>query len=114
MRDRVRHLDYSMGDRLKNETVASLDCVGDTNDLWLDATAGRVYLSGGEGLVSVFARGNGGDYQPLARVSTAPGARTSYFAADTRMLYVAAPHRGQQKAELLVFRASRIRADVTE
>jgi hypothetical protein len=35
--------------------VANLPTVGDADDLFQDATAGRVYVSGGEGMVEVFA-----------------------------------------------------------
>lgn len=85
------------------KTVDAIDCVGDTDDVWYDAAAARVYVSGGEGFVSVFARAPGGRLKPLAKIPTASGARTSLFSADTRMLYVAVPHRGKQAAEIRAF-----------
>jgi hypothetical protein len=35
-------------------TIASLDSSGDTDDIFYDATAKRIYVSGGEGAISVF------------------------------------------------------------
>lgn len=87
--------------------VDVLDCVGDTDDIWFDSAAGRVYVSGGEGFVSVFARAGGGHYKPAGRTPTAPGARTSLFAADTGTLYVAVPHRNGQRAEIRAYAPER-------
>lgn len=84
------------------KAVDEQDCAGDTDDVWYDAAAARVYLSGGAGLVSVFSLENGRIKSQL-EVRTAPGARTSLFAPETGMLYVAVPHRGNQHAEIRVF-----------
>ena len=86
------------------KAVQTLDCVGDTDDVWYDAAAGRVYVSGGAGAVSIFSSGDGHHYTPAARVPTAPGARTSFFAPDLGTLFVAVPHRGAQNAELRVLK----------
>jgi hypothetical protein len=80
-----------------------LNCVGDTDDLFYDATLKRIYVSGGEGFLSVFQQDSNG-YHPLARIPTAPGARTSLFVADLKRLYLAVPHRGAQRAEIRVYR----------
>lgn len=87
--------------------VDVLDCVGDTDDVWFDGAAGRVYVSGGEGFVSIFTLAEGGHYKPAGRTRTAPGARTSLFAADTGTLYVAVPHRGSQRAEIRAYAPER-------
>ena len=85
------------------KVVHAQPCAGDTDDVWYDVAAARVYVSGGAGLVSVFARGEDGRLKPLSEVRTAPGARTSLFAPETSMLYVAVPHRGNQGAEIKVY-----------
>src|SRR5713101_3962021 len=82
------------------KTVASVDIVGDTDDLFYDAAAKRIYVSGGEGGVNVISQTTPDIYSVAGQVTTAPGARTSFFVPDTRMLYVAVPRRGAQKAEL--------------
>ncbi len=85
------------------KTVATLDIVGDTDDLFFDAANKRIYVSGGEGRVTVISQTTPDTYNVAGQVTTAPGARTSFFVPETRMLYVAVPHRGAQKAELRVF-----------
>jgi DNA-binding beta-propeller fold protein YncE len=91
-------LDMEMG-----KTVATVDIVGDTDDLFYDAANKRIYVSGGEGRVTVISQTNADMYNVVGQVTTAPGARTSFFVPETRTLYVAVPHRGQQKAELRAF-----------
>jgi DNA-binding beta-propeller fold protein YncE len=85
------------------KTVASLDIVGDTDDLFYDAANKRLYVSGGEGRVTVISQTSADIYDVAGQVATAPGARTSFFVRETGRLYVAVPHRGAQKAELRVF-----------
>jgi len=82
------------------KTTASLECSGDTDDLFYDAKLQRVYLSGGDGSISVFQRLAPDRYQPLAKIPTAAGARTCLFVADLGCLYLAVPHRSQQQAEV--------------
>jgi len=88
------------------KTVATLDIVGDTDDLFYDAANKRIYASGGELHITVISQTNGDLYQVLGDVLTAPGARTSFFVPETGTLYVAVPQRHEQKAELRVFRVT--------
>jgi DNA-binding beta-propeller fold protein YncE len=83
--------------------VASVGIVADTDDLFYDAANKRIYVSGGEGRVTVISQVSADNYDVAGQVATAPGARTSFFVPETRMLYVAVPHRGAQKTELRVF-----------
>jgi hypothetical protein len=85
------------------KTVATVDIVGDTDDLFYDAANKRIYVSGGEGRVTVISQTNSDIYKVVGQVTTAPGARTSLFVPETRTLYVAVPHRGRQQAELRAF-----------
>jgi hypothetical protein len=85
------------------KTVTTVDIVGDTDDVFYDAANKRIYVSGGKGRVTVISQTNADIYNVVGQVTTAPGARTSFFVPETRTLYVAVPHRGQQKAELRAF-----------
>jgi hypothetical protein len=87
------------------KTIASIDCCGDADDLFFDETTKRLYVSGGEGFISIIAQSDADHYRAVARIPTAAGARTSYYAAATHNLYLAVPHRGEQRAELRVYRA---------
>jgi DNA-binding beta-propeller fold protein YncE len=85
------------------KTVTTVEIVADTDDLFYDAANKRIYVSGGEGRVTVISQANADMYNVVGQVTTAPGARTSFFVPETKTLYVAIPHRGQQKAELRAF-----------
>jgi DNA-binding beta-propeller fold protein YncE len=85
------------------KTVTQFDCAGDTDDVFYDAKNKRVYVSGGEGFISVFAQLDADKYQPIAKIPTAPGARTSLFVPALGRLYLAVPHRGKQASEVRVY-----------
>ncbi|MGE5244503.1 MAG: YncE family protein [Betaproteobacteria bacterium] len=89
-------------DTSSGKEVSSFDIVGDTDDLFYDTTRHRLYVSGGEGYVDVFQE-SAGRFSRAARLTTAPGARTSLFVPSTNQLYLAVPHRGNQKAEIRVY-----------
>ena len=93
-------------DTQSGKTISSFDCCGDADDVFYDAAAQRIYISGGEGCISVFQQDSSHPYREEARVTTAPGARTSLFVPETRTFYLAVPHRGEQQAEIRVFTAS--------
>jgi DNA-binding beta-propeller fold protein YncE len=93
-------------DTADGRPVASLDIVGDTDDLYYDATLKRIYVSGGAGAVSVIEQKDPDHYEPLATIPTASGARTSLWIPEFKRLYVAVPHRGKQAAALLEFAAA--------
>ena len=85
------------------EVVARLPTCGDADDVFWDAKRERVYVSCGEGVVDVVER-RGDAYQELARVPTAPGARTSLFVPELDRLYVAARAADGRGAAVLVMR----------
>jgi len=91
-------------DTESGKPVASHPCAGDTDDLFYDAKLQRVYVSGGEGAISVFDQTDADHYRPLATIPTAAGARTGLFVPATGCLYLAVPHRGSQKAEIWVYK----------
>ena len=83
--------------------VAQVECAGDADDVFFDAKNKRIYVSGGEGFISVFAQLDADKYQPVAKIPTAAGARTSLFVSALGRLYLAVPHRGNQAAEARVY-----------
>src|SRR5438128_5970005 len=92
-------------DTASGKEVASVDIVGDTDDLFYDAARKRLYISGGDGYIDVFQNQEGNRLARVAHLSTAAGARTSLFVPDQGRLYLAVPHRGSQKAEIRVYEA---------
>ena len=83
--------------------TTSLDSSGDADDIFYDTQNKRIYVSGGEGAISVFEQTDPDNYSLLDKVDTAEGARTSLFVPDSGTLYVAVPHRGSQQAEVRAF-----------
>lgn len=92
-------------DTASGKTLVTLPVVGDADDTFYDAARRRIYVSGGEGAISVVQQQDTDHYRAIGRVSTAVGARTSRFVPGLSRLYVAVPHRGSQKAEIRVYQA---------
>ncbi len=90
-------------DTERGKELASLECVGDADDVFYDAATKRVLVSGGEGFIDVI-RAEGAPNR-LSRVGTSAGARTCLLDAGTGMLYLAVPQRGSQTAEIRIYRA---------
>jgi hypothetical protein len=89
-------------DTTTGREMNSFGIVGDTDDLFYDTVRKRLYVSGGEGFIDAFQDENG-QFNRLAHLATAAGARTSLYVADQSRLYLAVPHRGAQKAEIRVY-----------
>jgi len=90
-------------DTQSGKTVARPDCCGDADDVFHDAANKRVYVTGGEGCVSVFKQADADSYRPVGKVATASGARTSLFVPESSRLFVAAPLRGRRPAAIQVY-----------
>ena len=84
--------------------VASVECSGDTDDLFYDAASKRILVSCGAGTLDVF---DASDVAPrrIGKVATAPGARTCLYVPDLGRLFLAVPHRGGQQAEIREYRS---------
>jgi DNA-binding beta-propeller fold protein YncE len=89
------------------KTVAAMPAVGDTDDVFYDSEARRVFVSGGEGTVQVFQQDNADHYRLVETVPTRKGARTSLFVPALRKLFVAVPQTADESAEIRVFSVAR-------
>jgi YVTN family beta-propeller protein len=91
--------------------LACEECVGDADDLFLDAAAGRIYVSGGDGMIDVFRLSPAGRdglaaspaLQRISRTPTAGGARTSFLLPESKELYLAVPARLLRPGELRAY-----------
>jgi len=92
-------------DTVSGKAVARFTCCGDADDMFYDALSTRVYVSGGEGFISVAGQQKGDHYRSIGRVKTAAGARSSLFDSGSRKLYLSVPHRDAQPAELRTYAA---------
>jgi DNA-binding beta-propeller fold protein YncE len=92
-------------DTTTGKESAAFDIVGDTDDLFYDAARKRLYVSGGDGYLDVLQEQSASRFARIAHVPTSVGARTSLFVPEEARLYLAVPHRGNQKAEIRIYEA---------
>ncbi|HYM07285.1 MAG TPA: hypothetical protein VEU11_12060 [Terriglobales bacterium] len=85
--------------------VANLPLTGDIDGIFYDAERKRVYVAGGEGILSVFQQTGADRYSDMGKYPSAVGARTGVWYANRDQLYIAAPSSGTIDARLLVFEA---------
>jgi DNA-binding beta-propeller fold protein YncE len=94
-------------DTATGRMVAALPAVQDADDLYFDSTRKRIYVTGGEGFISVFQQEDPDHYKLIARLPTALGARTAgYFGKGRKgfdRLYLAVPARADHGAELWIY-----------
>ncbi len=88
------------------ESMQALELSGDVDDVFYDSARRRAYAICGEGSIDVFERDQPGSFRPGAKVATAPGARTGLYVPERNELFVAVPHRGEQHAEVRIYRAA--------
>jgi hypothetical protein len=93
-------------DTRSGKVIARIPCVGDADDAWYDAATNRIYVSGGEGLISVVEQQDADHYRLLGGVTTVEDAATSVFSNELNSLYVGVPRRGNSAAEILVFKST--------
>ena len=89
-------------DGASGQVLTSLPSVGDSDDMAYDAKNRRIYVSGGEGYVSVFQQEDADHYTVLGKVPSGPGGSTSVFVPELGRLYVGV-RRGKNSAELQIF-----------
>lgn len=70
------------------EIVATIPCVKHADDLWYDAAKRRIYVSGGEGFITVVQERDANHYRRIAEFATASGGRTSLLAPELGKLYL--------------------------
>jgi len=90
-------------DTVSGSNLATVECVGDADDIFYDAEKNRVYVIGGEGFVDIFSASPALSYPRMAHIRTSPGARTGLFVSSRKLLYVALPALEEQDAQVQVF-----------
>jgi hypothetical protein len=81
----------------------SLPTVGDADDVFYDALAQRLYVSGGEGAVVVYRQTDADGYVEVTRMPTVKGARTSFFSSDLRRLFLAVRRQAATPAAIWIY-----------
>ncbi len=83
--------------------VATLGTARDVDDIFYDGTNKQIYVSAGEGAIDIFKQRDADHYDPVNRIQTAQGARTSLFIPKINQLYLAVPEHQGQQAQILVY-----------
>lgn len=113
--DRTRHrlfvvcrrpADLLALDSRSGKIVAHVGVVRDADDVYYDKTRRRLYVSGGQGAISVVDQLDADHYRLETTLPTAPGARTSLFVPQLSRFYLAVPRHGNREAEILVYAVS--------
>jgi len=89
-------------DTESGKIVASPTIVEHTDDLFFDASKGRIYILG-EGFIEAWQEKDTDHYERIGRYPTPADGRTGLFVADLGELFETIPHHGQQGAEILVY-----------
>ena len=90
-------------DITSGKTISSLDIDRDVDDIFYDSESRQIYLSCGGGYIDIFKQTDANAYSYQGKISTYPGARTSFFIAGTNQLLIASPSGFNREARLLVF-----------
>jgi DNA-binding beta-propeller fold protein YncE len=85
------------------DVVAKIDISDDSDDLFYDSKRHRIYAICGAGKIDIIEQADANSYKSSAKIDTAAGARTGFFAAERDTLFVAVPHRGSQQAEIRAY-----------
>ncbi len=94
-------------DTTSGRGVAEIPCVQDADDVYYDSGRKRIYISGGEGYISVFQQSDPDHYSLLAKVPSTLGARTSgYFGKGHKgfdRYFLGVPARADHGAEIWLY-----------
>jgi YVTN family beta-propeller protein len=80
-----------------------LPAIGDSDDVFYDGARKRIYVTGGEGGISVYEQQSADHYRQIAKLPTVKGARTSFFSSHLSKLCVAVRAQGSEPAAIRVY-----------
>lgn len=92
-------------DTQSGREITRLPAAGECDDVFFDASRKRIYVIGGEGIISVFQQKDPDHYELVANVPSSVGVRTGYFFAKRDRFYVAVPAKGNEPAQVWTYEA---------
>ena len=92
-------------DTQSGKEVARLRAAGECDDVYFDASRERIYVIGGEGIISVFQQNDPDHYELIGNVPSAIGMRTGYFYTKGDRFYVGVPAKGSKPAQVWTYEA---------
>lgn len=85
--------------------IARLRAAGECDDVYFDAARKRIYVLGGEGIISVIQQKDPDHYELVANVPSGIGIRTGFFYSKRDRLYVGVPAKGNEPAQVWTYEA---------
>jgi len=92
-------LDGKPGNEISMNTMT-----GDADDLYYDYETKEIFVSGGDGHISIFRQRGKNIYEQIANILTSSGARTSLFIPQLKLFVVAARASSGKIANLFVYK----------
>jgi DNA-binding beta-propeller fold protein YncE len=92
-------------DTESGKEIAHLRAAGECDDVFFDSSRRRIYVIGGEGLISVFQQNDPDHYSLVQNVPSAVGVRTGFWFAKRDRLYVGVPAKGNEPAQIWTYEA---------
>lgn len=86
--------------------ITANSMVGDADDLYYDNSTASVYVSGGEGFISIFQKQNSNGYKQTGNISTSSGARTSLLVPELKLFILAAKASSGKPARIIVYKTN--------
>ena len=83
--------------------IAQIDIDSDTDDVFYDSSTKQIYVSCGGGYIDVIKQSGPDKYEVTSRIESRSGARTSLFVPELNQLFLAAPARSGNEAQLMIF-----------
>jgi DNA-binding beta-propeller fold protein YncE len=85
--------------------ITRLPAAGECDDVFFDASRKRIYVIGGEGVISVFQQDDPNHYHLIQNVPSTIGVRTGYFFSKRDRFYVGVPAKGNEPAQIWTYEA---------
>ena len=91
-------------DTRSGKQVGAWDTAGHADGMAFDPIGKRIYVPGAEGYIAVYQQKDADHYDLIAKVPSAPGAKTCLLVPELKRLYVAvSPGEGKFGARVLTF-----------
>ena len=91
-------------DTQSGKQVGAWDTAGHSDGMAFDRARKRIYVPGAEGYIAVYQQKDADHYELIAKVPTAPGAKTCLLVPELNRLYIAvSPGEGKYGARVLAF-----------
>ena len=90
-------------DANSGKILARVPSVEHADDVWFDPANKRIYVSGGQGFITVVAEDDADHYRRVAEFKTAEGGRTSLLAPELSKLYLGVWGQNGRPEELRVY-----------